>query len=133
MEPRRYYHLSVALQWPSVPFSRLYGQIAGWVAERRIRGILGGSHTNLESAADAQTSSARRRMGVAPCQAGRDPQHLEEGRRTIAPVHRGRGPCPPHRRGVGGPARAARQAQLALSPLPALVPAGHLGRAVRER
>src|SRR5215203_3435742 len=102
---------------------RLYGQIAGWVAERRIRGILGGYRTNLASAADAQTSSARRRMGVAPCQAGRDPQHLDEGRRTVAPVHRGRGPGPPHRRGGGGPARAARQAQLALSPLPALVPA----------
>src|SRR3954453_21675645 len=29
------------------PFAKLYGQIAGWAAERRIRGILGGYHTNL--------------------------------------------------------------------------------------
>ena len=119
---------------------RLKRAIFGWgydvgdrVAERRIRGILRGYHTSLESAADAQTPSARRRVGVAPRQARRDPRHLEERHRTVAPVRRGRGLRAAHRGRVGGPAGAVRQAQFALPPLPALVAAGDLGCAVRER
>jgi hypothetical protein len=79
---------------------RVFGQTAGWIVRGRIRGIWRGT-CHRKNAANAPTSSTRRRVDVASCQADRDPRHLEERCRTAAWVRRGRGLRPAHRGRLG--------------------------------
>src|SRR5215212_1004405 len=78
------------------------------------------AHPILRAALHAPPPSARRHLGIAPCQARRHPRHLEEGSRALAAVCRGGGLRVAHWDRLGGSPRQFRRGANGLSPLSAL-------------